>query len=79
MVLSGIKRQNIFLICVITALCFFSCAEDKKEESSENLFPLDKLLTKEQVGAEVMPDSIADVSAPFPMPGFKKRNSAIFL
>lgn len=72
MVLSGIKRQNIFLIFVITALCFFSCAEDKKKEGSANLFPLDKLLTKEQVGAEVMPDSIAAVSAPFPMPEFKR-------
>ena len=58
---------------IITLISVFSSCSDPKSEKKEiAYFPLDSLLTKEQVGAHNMPDTIAPVSAPFDMPDFKK-------
>src|SRR5690606_29443756 len=43
---------------------------DKPQELG--YFPLDSLLTKDEVGALNLPDEIAPVQAPFDMPEFKK-------
>ena len=60
----------VFLLFSIMSLT--GCAEKTTEEKPEEYFPLENLLTKDQVGAENMPDTIAPVSAPFDMPDFKK-------
>lgn len=66
------EKINLIFLSLIASLIFISCAENKKQVSKEKLFPLDSLLTKNEVGAAVMPDTIAPVSAPFEMPEFKK-------
>lgn len=68
-------KLKLLLFCV-TAFVLNSCntAVKNNKTLAENLnhFPLDSLLTKDQVGAAYLPDKIAPVDAPFDMPEFKK-------
>jgi len=58
----------IYMIFIaLTAAC-----GSQSEEKEKTAFPLDDLLTKDQVGAKNLPDTIATISAPFDMPEFKK-------
>ncbi|RNL94531.1 glycoside hydrolase family 28 protein [Sinomicrobium pectinilyticum] len=59
---------GLFLMMAV----FFSCSEKTKVAKEENYFPLDSLVTVNEVGAGNMPDTIAEVHAPFKMPGFKR-------
>lgn len=63
-------RRNVILFGA--ALLAVSCSQNPSQQQAETYFPLDSLLTKDQVGAENMPDMIAPVKAPFDMPDFKK-------
>lgn len=66
-------KLKLLLFC-ISAFVLTSCttAEKKNKGLAQNQFSLDSLLTKDQVGAENLPDDIAPVDAPFDMPEFKK-------
>lgn len=57
---------------LLVAIFLMSCDEKKSNNEDEALFPLDSLVTIDQVGAENMPDTIAEVKAPFDMPRFEK-------
>lgn len=65
-----------FIILSILGICIFSCNnisdKDQAQRIEKQYFPLDSLVTIDQVGAENLPDSIAPVEAPFDMPEFKK-------
>ncbi|WP_460540097.1 glycoside hydrolase family 28 protein [Echinicola sediminis] len=62
-------KESVFYI--ILACLWASCSGEKVAEE-RSYFPLDSLMTKEQVGAANLPDEIAPVKAPFAMPEFKK-------
>jgi len=62
-------KESVFYILVVCLLV--SCSGEKVAEKAA-YFPLDSLMTKEQVGAANLPDEIAPVKAPFAMPEFKK-------
>ncbi|GGF32004.1 glycoside hydrolase family 28 protein [Echinicola rosea] len=64
-----ILKESAFLLLLATL--FASCSEEARQ-ASPSYFPLDSLMTKDQVGAANMPDKIAPVEAPFAMPEFKK-------
>lgn len=67
-------KSRIIVIPVVAVL-LFSCgnsSEEKVTAQKTDYFPLDSLVTKDQVGAENLPDEIAPVDAPFEMPEFKK-------
>lgn len=68
-------KLKLLLFCT-TAFLVYSCNDvEKKDKTSVQelgYFPLDSLLTKDQVGAEHLPEEIAPVEAPFDMPEFKK-------
>lgn len=59
--------NQLFIILLI--LLFFSCSTPK---AGHDPVALSTIPTKDQVGAAVMPDTIAPVSAPFDMPVFTK-------
>lgn len=64
--------MKLFLVLFCT-VSLTGCAEKITEATPEEEdFDLNNLLTKDQVGAENMPDTIAPVVAPFDMPEFKK-------
>ncbi len=73
---------NQFLLKLVQIACFavllvsVSCKEktENSEEKKLAYLDLDSLITKDKVGAENMPDTIAPVEAPFDMPEFKKPN-----
>lgn len=71
------KYQIKLILIAILTTGLFSCgnSERKEGEIADNekaYYPLDSLVTKDQVGAENLPDEIAPVEAPFDMPEFKK-------
>ncbi|MDN3594868.1 glycoside hydrolase family 28 protein [Zunongwangia endophytica] len=64
-----------FLFLLVSGLLFLSCnnsvKKDHTKSSEYQFYPLDSLLTINQVGAENLPDTIAAIDAPFDMPEFK--------
>lgn len=65
------KQSNYYLgLCLVLIVAFISCSTINP---SNNLTKLNKNIpTKEQVGALVMPQEIAPIKAPFPMPQLKR-------
>lgn len=61
---------RVFLLS-ISALLIACSDPNHSSQSQEAPFPLDSLLTKDQVGAAAMPAIIEPVEAPFPMPSFQ--------
>lgn len=66
------------IINVALALLFFNCAEKASTRNIGASVNLESLLTKDQVGAAVLPDTIASIKAPFDMPQLKKPVFADF-
>ncbi|MDT0677640.1 glycoside hydrolase family 28 protein [Autumnicola musiva] len=70
------SRNLRFLITALFSFALLSCGDssgkDKMTAQKEEYFPLDSLVTIDQVGAENLSDEIAPVDAPFDMPEFKK-------
>src|SRR5690554_5864027 len=64
-------KKHFYTAQLITLLILMLSACSSPEKEAE-LDLDDRLLTKDQVGAQHMPDSIAPVDAPFDMPEFKK-------
>lgn len=69
------KGFNFFLLMFL-GISIASCNEiahkNLGQVKQKHYFPLDSLVTIDQVGAEHLPDTIAPVEAPFDMPEFKK-------
>ncbi len=66
------KAIKVFTILFAVGLLVTACSQNKAGNKEESYFPLDSLMTKDQVGANNLPDEIAPVDAPFDMPEFKK-------
>ncbi|AGA77591.1 endopolygalacturonase [Echinicola vietnamensis DSM 17526] len=64
-----IPKETAFLL--LLTMLLVACSEEKIK-ASHDYFPLDSLMTKDQVGASNLPEEIAPVKAPFAMPEFKK-------
>lgn len=67
-----VTRLTLKFLITLTAIVFFSCAEKTTINTESSLLNLDSLLTKNQVGATMLPDTIAPIEAPFDMPQLKK-------
>lgn len=63
---------SIILVIFLMLSCKNSGKDNVARIEKSNYFPLDSLVTVNNVGAEHMPDTIAAVKAPFSMPQFKK-------
>ena len=68
------KRKYLYLSLLLVFLVSCRNSSENKELTlnEKSYFPLDSLVTKAEVGAENMPDTILPVEAPFEMPNFKK-------
>ncbi|QDH78219.1 glycoside hydrolase family 28 protein [Echinicola soli] len=64
-----ILKETAFLLLLPILLA--ACSGEATKESP-TYFPLDSLMTRDQVGASNLPEEIAPVEAPFAMPEFKK-------
>lgn len=66
------SSPGAILSVIVSLTLISSCSGTKSQNEEAAYFPLDSLLTKDEVGADNMPDTIAPVTAPFDMPEFKK-------
>lgn len=65
-------RLALRSLMILLSILFISCAEKATTKKQGTAIALDSLLTKNQVGATVLPDTIAPIEAPFDMPQLKK-------
>lgn len=65
-------RQFLKVLTLFLCLLILSCEEKTNVKTMDSTMNLDSLLTKNQVGAKVLPDTIAPIMAPFDMPQLKK-------
>lgn len=72
------KKSHPYLFLLVIFLVSCGNSSDNKDLAlnEKSYFPPDSLVTKAEVGAENMPDTILPVEAPFEMPRFKKPEFA---
>lgn len=77
--LASTSMEKSIFCGVLILFMATSCLKKKQDHVERENFDLSELLTKDQVGALHLPDTIAPVEAPFPMPKFQRPVFADFV